>query len=615
MTRKYLIAAVLALGGVPAFAQLSGSVSVEGEYAPIVIETERLNTFPQGIRYELPAANLEYEYSGIVSDFKPGLLTMGVTGRQTERPGESRRGFLDFRLGSYLNSRLHAGCNILADERNTLTADLKFASSTLYRTHGVPDTYTKMPRRRFYEGELGFDYSRLMGWNGLFGASVSYRLGYFNYYGTTAEKALLPGGDALQIPSQTFNHLNATAGYVSSPSLTEGWHAEGSVDYFAYRRLYAPWYGYNPVADFDFASQKGDRETRLKVGGGYAFPFAETSALAIDADADLLFYPSARPDVLASDAAMLPLYGYRKNYGTITLTPAYRLENHGLAIRAGVDLALTCDAMGREPDRHFGAFHVAPDVEVQYGSPAGFGVFMAATGGVTPSTLLLKERFDRYQMPWLLSTLPVYTPVDARLGVNFGPFAGFTGQAEFRYAAARNTPLGGWYQAYLGAYLPGYEPDRQLYADPYAQTVNLHGVSVGLDLRYAFGTRAEIGFSATYTPQKGKTGIFNGFDRPRWIIDATAGVRPLEKLHVDLGFAFRGARRCYGWTMGADGSRQLSYHRLKDISDLNLKVGYDLLHNLEIYFRGDNLLNRRVDVLPGLQSEGIVLSGGFYWRF
>lgn len=611
MTRKYLTALLIGLGSfVTASAQLSGSVSVEGEYQPIVIETERLNAFPQGYRFELPAPNVQYEYTGIVTDYQPGLYSMGVTGRQTEFTGRKPRGFVDFRLGSYLNSRLHAGYWIVTDSVNTLSADLKFNSSTLYRTHGVPDTYARPARKRYYEGALGLDYTRIIGGTGMLDAHAGYRTGYFNYFGTTAENAMLAYPQTwVPAPSQSFNQIDASIGYRSTSSIIEGWHAGTSIDYFAYRRLYSPDYSDFPEGHYGFNSQRGDHETRLRLGGGYAFPFADWSALAIDADMDFLFYSKKKPEVLG-------LYDYpRNNYGVITFTPAYRFEQEGLSIHAGADLAISYNAMGRERGKHFGGFHVAPNVALRYGSKAGVGMFLTATGGVTPSTLILRGQFDRYQMPWLLSTQPIYTPFDFRLGLNFGPFAGFTGEVAFRYAAAKNVPLGGWYQAYLGTYPFGdYSLEEAFYCDPWMQSVNLHGYSLDLDLNYKYGTLVEVGFNTRYTHQKGKKGIFNGFDRPRWILEANVGCRPIKRLKVDLAYDYRGVRNCYYRTATEEGI-QLAACRLKDISDLNLKVTYSLLDNLDIYCRADNLINRRVDILPGLQSEGIVISGGFYWEF
>lgn len=600
MTRKTILTALLGLASLSTFAQLNSSVSVEGEYEPLVIETERLNVFPQGYRFDLPATALSYELQGIVTDFRPDLLTMGVTGRQTAWPWDKRRGFVDFRLGSYLNSRLHAGYYVVSDSVNTLLADLQFRSSSLYRIHGVPADFTKPARKRLYDGTLGLHYSRLVGAEGLLKADASYRIGYFNYYGTTVEKSLLPAGDSrVPVPSQTVNQAQASVGYVSSPSTVKGWHAEAAVDYLGYRRLYGP--------VLSGESSKGDRETQLTAGAGYAFNFADLNAVAVNAKGDFLFYSEPK-DWLTADSK-------RKNYGVVSLTPSYRYAGDRLSLRAGVDLAVSYGVMGYEPDN--AKFHVAPDVDVQYLLPAGIGLFASATGGVMPSTLQWREQYDRYQMPYMLWNQPIYTPLDARLGINAGSFAGFTGSFALRYVIAKNIPLGGWYQDYLGAYAPGSGDFLVNFLTPRRQTVNLSGYTLELGLQYAFGNMVELGFKGSYTPQDKEDGVFNGFDRPRWVLDAKAAVRPVRKLRIEVGYVYRGVRNCYSWAEQKLPGIQpdLIAFRLPDITDLNAKVTYSLLDNLDIYCRGENLLNRRVDILPGLQSEGLVVSGGLYFEF
>lgn len=576
--------------------ELNSSVSVEGIYSPIIIDTDRLNTFPSTYRFELPATDLNYEFKGIVTDFKPSLLTMGVTGRQTGRLRLPYRGFVDFRMGSWLNTRLHAGYNILADDVQTLSADLKFNSSTLWRTRGVPDSYSRPPRKRLYDGYLSLSYSRLLGSEGLLKARIGYGPEYFNYYGTTLPLPLTPA-----IPTQTVQRANASVGYSSSPSTVEGWHAEGAFNYLGYRRFHEP--------AISGLSLRGDHESELKIGAGFAFNFAETNAVAVDVDGQFLFYPK-RDDILS-----LPELEKRKNYGVVSLRPSYRFANDLLSLRAGLDVAVSYDAMGKEPGKGFGSVHLAPDISIAYRSESGIGLHLDATGGVTPSTLSLKETFDRYQLPILLTTLPVYTPVDARFGLNIGPFAGFDADVAIRYAAARNVPLGGWYQVYLGTYLPGgLTMDMANLLNPYAQTINMHGISVGLDLSYAYGEMVKVSFNGSYTPQKGERGIFNGFDRPRWVLAAKAEVKPVNRLKIELGYDYRGVRNCYLPGSDADGFVPAAY-RLGDITDLNAKITFSLLKNLDIYCAGANLLNRKVQLLPGLQSEGIVISGGFYLEF
>lgn len=597
MTKLRLIYASLlaSLMAFPAAAQLSGNVSVEGDYQPLVIETERLNAFPQGYRFELPPANLDYEMEGVVTDFRPDLLTMGIRGGQADWPGAKRRGFVGFRMGSFLNTRLHAGVYALEDKANSLLAEVKFQSSSLYRQKGMPDTYTRFPMRRLYDGSVGLHYSHLVGAEGQLTASALYRLGYFNYYGTSIPLTSAKAG-GLDAPFQTLNGVKASVGYSSGVSSIRGWHAEAAVDYLGYRRFFSPAASAQPAAG-------GDRETDLQLGGGYAFNFADNSAVALDANADFLFY---------SGYETLP---QRHNYGVVALKPSYRFANGLLSMQAGVDVAVAYDAMGSQPGKKFGALHVAPDVSLAYRSSRGFGVSLSATGGVTPSTLRMREEFDRYQLPALLSTMPVYSPIDATAGFDFGPFAGFAARLSVRYAVARNTPLGGWYQVYLGTYLSPAFPFNEIdFLNPYMQGINLRGFEAALDLEYTFGTMVNLTFKGRYSPQSGKSGIFNGFDRPRWTIDAKAQVRPIKPLKLEIGYNYRGVRNCYAITSSAEGTA-LTGFRLPDITDLRARITYSILRNLDVYIYGENLLNCHPAILPGLLSEGIAVSAGLYFEF
>lgn len=596
--KKIFIISVIATASLPSYAQLAGSVSVEGDYQPIIIETERYSTFPSWYKFETPPAKVDYALEGVVTDFGNTLLSMGVTGRQTGIPKYGPKGFLDFSLGSYLNSRLHAGYSILRDSVNTLDADLKFHSSTLFKAPGT-NGFTPMNRKRFYEGGLGLRYSRLIGREGLLTARVNYNPQYFNYYGTSVATDLLPASvNCIKAPTQTANRVEAAVGFSSSVSPIRGWHAAAEATHLGYRSFYSPWNG------SEFEHTKGDRETLLHIDGGYVFPTGDYSGIGVDAKGDFLFYSK----------------GYAtghtdRNYGIISLIPSFRHEKDNLLITAGIDLAMTYNAMGSEPGKHFGAFHAAPDVAIRFGTLRGVGLFLEATGGVNSAGLIRRQNFDPYQMPAVMSTIPVYTPIDLTFGLNAGPFAGFTGGVALRYVVARHVPMGGWYQYYLGA--PAYkdfELDRQLLTDPYTSSTNLSGFSVTLDLRYEYGSLFDIAFEGTYTPQSGSDGIFNGFDRPRWVLGAKAGVNPLKRLRVEIGYDYRGVRNCYAFRQGA-GEPELTPYRLPDLCDLNAKITWQLLNNLDIYVAGSNLLCKKTELLPGLISEGIYVAGGLFLTF
>lgn len=493
-SKLLILATLLGLAPTGAVAQLNSNVNVEGEYEPLVIETERLNTFPLRYKFELPASDIDYEYEGVVTDFRPDLLTMGVTGRMTEWPWKKRRGYLDGRLGSYLDSRVNAGYFIVADTLHTLFAGLNY-NSTAFKD---PEF-----RKKLYVGGLGLRYS-----------------GQF------------PSGQRL--------------------------HAEAEAEYLAYER--------------------GKKEMSMGVGAGYARDLSDRNTLGIDAKGDF-FFP----------------HKVFNNFGIITLRPFYRYSTTGLSLRIGADMAVAYDAMGKAPGDKFGTFHIAPDVSLQCRVNSAIGVFFGATGGVKTSTSAYLASSDSYRRPWLFSPQPIYTPVDAVGGVEIGPFSGFSFSAAVRYAVSRNVPIESW---------------RAFYPQD-GRAVNLHGVGIDLNVKYSYGSYLELRFAGGYTPQKGKNGVFNGIDRPRWLLEADAAVRPVRKLKIQLGYAYRGVRNCYAWNQ--DGG--LEALRLPDITDLNAKISYGLLENLDIYCKGTNLINRRTEIFPGLVSEGIVISGGFYVEF
>lgn len=602
MTRKIFTVGILGLLSTGLHAQLNSSVSVEGEYEPIVIETERINSFPTRYKYELPAASLNYDYQGITTDFQPDLLTMGVTGRQTAWPAKRPRGYADFNLGSFLNSHLDAGYYAIADSVNTLLADIKFRSSTLYRSKSRIADFTRLPLKRFYDGSFGLHYSRLIGAQGRLAASASYRAAYFNYYGTALPLASIAPEESCPIPTQTVNEASAAVSYSSSPSFTEGWHAGLDFNHLSMRRLYG-----QPMAG-SFPSQKGDRETRLDIRGGYAFPIRDSNAFNVDIESSFLFYPEREPYVVSA------VQSARKNYGVVTIVPSYRMTHNGLQLEAGLNLAASYDAMGKNAYDRFGGFHIAPAVDLSYRSKSGIGLFLSAKGGVTPVTLKTREGFDIYQMPWLLSTCPVYSPIDGRIGLTAGPFRGFSASLAFRYAVAKNTPLGGWYQAFLGSETVMPANSTAAYTKPYLQSLSLHGYGVTLECNYAYGKLVTVGFEGSFTPQNGKKGIFNGFDRPRWILKAKAGVSPIKRLNLEVEYEYRGVRNCYAMVSSASQTDLFAY-RLPDLTLLKVRISYRILDNLEIYCIGNNLLNRRVDWLPGLQTEGMAFAGGVYVEF
>lgn len=468
--KRTVLACLMICGWCAANAQLSGSVDVEGEYLPIIIETERLNVFPETERFELPPADLDYEYGGTVTDFRPSILSMGLTG-----PGISTRsmprGCVDARLGSYLKGRLLAGYHFIRDDERDLKARLKF------QTWSFDD--------RYYNAGLG----------------VAYR---------------------------------------SSRSPLRGWHASADFDYLhAPEPEIAPRPGYKPN---DFL---------LELKGGYAFRLNDAGAIALDARTDFLF-------------------GTR-DYGIISLAPAYRFRHGGVDLKAGVDLGLAYNDT---------RFRVAPDVRIAYDShKTGVGFYLEARGGMTPQTASMRRELDRYGVPVMTAEGPIYTPVAARVGVKAGPYYGFGARISGGYTAMRGVPFWG----------------------------RLHGFDVNLALKYAYGTWVELRAEGSYTPQRGTTGVFNGYDRPRWVLGAGVTARPVSRLKIDLDYELRACRMLPEAGLYAD-------EKAKNTNMLTARVTYRVLDWLDVYARAENILCQRMELLPGLWSKRLIAQLGATFR-
>ena len=599
--KRYILifALLLSLGRASVSAQLNENVAVEGRFEPVVIETERINIYPSGVRFEMPAANLREETRGVVTPFRPSLLTMGFSGWETSFRPTGRKGYIDFNLGSWLNSGLSAGYRPLCDSVNVVDLALRFNSTSLYKVNGLPKELISMSKRYLYDGTLSASWNRRLPAGRLLNAGVAYRLARFDYYGSALwHDSPFIGTPA---PAQTVNDLKVNLGLDDSPALPGGWHAALGAGYFGYNALY----GENFLNN---AHISGQRETEISLEGGYRIPVGGNNTVIIDGDAKLLLY--AGNDWLKQ---RFPDVG---NYGNITLKPAFQYGRNDFNLRLGAVVDVTVNATGDTPGTKYSLLHFAPDIKMNVKRDR-MGFRIGLTGGSRLMTLAGKEQLDYYQAPYLTSTQPMYTPLDAEAGLSIGPFAGFTADVSGGYNITLHTPVGGWYQTLLGGYSESLE-EAAVIGSPIFDTlnrgVNLHGAKLKASLNYAYSTIFSASGSLSYTPQNGKTGYFNGYDRPKWIVDASIAVRPVRKLKIDLGYTLKGERTIYNYYIqpSADGSEvALIGIRLPNFSDLRAGVTYSFSDRLHVYCRAANLLNRHVEILPALQSQGVTVCGGF----
>ncbi|MDE6340609.1 MAG: hypothetical protein K2K97_12650 [Muribaculaceae bacterium] len=625
---KYIIISLLGICTASASAQFNQSISVEGKYVPEIFRLDRINSFPKQVKFSLDANPLAYDGKSVPASFAPMLLAMPATGWADTRDFSHSRGYLEIGAGSWLNSTLSAGYRFIDDKGSTLGFRLQHNSTSLWKPN--VSELMKDTKQYRYDESLGIYGSHDFSGKGKLTGAIDYHIGNFNYYGFDPQWGIFNADNAPLAPTQTLNDISARFLW-QSPAEGEkiSWSAGAGVRYFGYRSIYCPLnYEFGAIEPDAWAlgRGRGGRETDLNLNGGFSMPLSSGSTFGVDVNADVLFY--------ADDNDMVGRFNVLQpdNYGVVTLTPYYRFSRDRLLVRVGADIDLAFNA-GEEFDgsksHKYGFLHVAPDIKVDYlAGPVAF--YLHALGGTRLNTLAYNYDQDYYQTPSVGSSCPVYSPLDGSLGATFGPFSGFSAGVDFAFRVTRGEYLGGWYQTalnYAGNALPGLPRtafidniERELSYD-YSNSdfYNLHGISLGARASYDAGKILKVEAKGNYQPQKGSTGYFNGYDRPRWTALISAETNPWKTLKFKLAYEYRGVRNIYTMAdyVGSliSDSEMLVGYRLPDITYLNFGASYGISRNFNIWLQADNLLNRHDELLPCLPQQGIRIAGGFAVTF
>ncbi len=564
--------------------QLKENVVVDGRYKADIVRREKINMLPKRVSFSLNTSPLSYSFKSVTSDFTPALYVLPATGWAATRKDEKWPGYINLSAGSWLNAAASLGYRFIDTDATTVGIRLQHLSSSLFKAP-LPDGQKDDEARKIYDDAVEVFGSHSFDGLGRLDASLRYRGAYFNYY--TAEKS----SAADKLPTQTLTDIFAHVGW-TAPSRIEAlnWSAGVEARYFGYRAAYEA-----------AGRGKGTRETDIAFMGRVSMPWESGSMVGLDARADILLYGAASGV---------------SNYGNVSLTPYYQFRRGLLNIHLGAALSIT-PGSGPEGER-YGLFHIAPEVRLDW-QKSLFGAYLHATGGTELMTLAALSQYDYYQNPLLRTTKASYKPIDARLGFNFGPFSGMTAGVSVAYKVNRGLPSG-------GLYMLGLQTQMPLSADPYMPGINVSGISIGVDVGYKYGSSVEVGAGMQYQPQDGTKGYFNGFDRPKWIVDASLAVRPVDKLKVDVSLDWRGKRSVW-YQQRIDESPgvvinghlyELSSVALRDLTRLNLGIAYSFTNRFTVRLEAFNLLNRRGDAsmaLPGTPTEGINFLAGFGWLF
>lgn len=395
--------------------------------------------------------------------------------------------------------------------------------------------------------------------------------------------------------SQNANNFDADLSWWSRTGLI-GYHAKLAYSYFAYSKRVM-------LSDPDIIpgiESKGAGENRITFNGGIGY-FGSSAAPrgGIEISADFIGRSNGYEQIGLQtgpeqfEARIAPIDA--KTLGVISLTPYYAFNIENLHGRVGAKVELSSGGEGKK-------FHIAPAVMLDWNAASQFAIYAKVDGGERLNSL--RSLFD--YCPYMNAAWQYqrsHIPVTIDLGMNIGPFAGFSARIFGGYAVAND-----WLMPQM-TYLQTKMGEQAVMMTNFG-AYDLKGWHAGLGLSYSWRSIVKAEVSAEIAPQKPDRGYYQWRDRAKQVIKAGVEARPISQLKVGVGYELRNKRCNYFY----NGDEYLAIN-LKSVSNLSVNASYELNNAFTIFARCQNLLNKRYYLVTDIEAQGVNGLVGVSYKF
>lgn len=278
--------------------------------------------------------------------------------------------------------------------------------------------------------------------------------------------------------------------------------------------------------------------------------------------------------------------------GVVSLTPYYAFNGGKVHGRIGAKVELSCGGIGKK-------FHIAPAVMLDWNAASQFAIYTTVEGGERLNSLRSLFGYCPF-ISGIWQYQRSHVPVTWDLGMNIGPFTGFAVKIFGGYAAA-NDWLMPQYATLPSATTAGFTNFG--YYD-------LKAWHAGIGLSYDWRSKVKVDVTAETAPNDVDKSYYLWRDRARYVVNAGIEVRPVDALKIGVGYELRACRRNYAWDTATYEAIDLG-----NVSDLCLNASYAVNDAFTVFARGENLLNRRYNLITDIQSQGIKGLIGLSYKF
>jgi hypothetical protein len=396
---------------------------------------------------------------------------------------------------------------------------------------------------------------------------------------------------------QNTNKIDFAIGW-NAKSRNLPWHLGISLDYFGFTKAMPE----DAIVPGKTYETKAANEFIFGINGGIDKRFGESS-IGVDLDArfqNLNNMSSLVPlwdDADYSPSAVYTNYLGKKTLGITSLTPHYTYNNGTFSANLGVKVDISTG-------NNYGGVYFSPDVKLVYAPTSQVAVYAKVDGGKELTEL--SELFDDSQF---MSSAFTYergkVPYDAKLGINVGPAAGFTGELWVGYSKASN-----WY---MPASYQGTE---------FFMAGSVKGFRYGARLGWQYNDIVKI-FAQAEGAQSGEgKGYYKWRDNAKWAIDAGITVTPIKPLDVTVDWNLRTSRYLYEVEPAVTflGSIPFGYWQAEKFSlgnanSLNIKALYRINDAWSAFVNVENLLCKHWLLTTEFESQGIHGLFGVTYKF
>ncbi len=567
MLRKIFSLALISLFTAASAQTLQQEITVDHDVVPEPRDVSRLNLMPVVTLPQMTPPQMTFSTRPVNIAVPGSIRALDPAAYADSIYTSPWRGYATLGIMPLYNAMLSAGYKFVDNDHTRFSGALQY-NGDVYRGEYPTDDDEKAYVRN-HTLTLDLNLHQAIGKKSLLDAGVDFSVARYN----------MPAADE-RLKSQNMRRIGVSAIFSSSAGRDIRYSAGMIFNNFAYNNTILtepePRETYRPVSENVFTAL-----------GGVAKPMKIGGKAGIDATVSIV-NDSRRTDATFSHLSQQYLFADNGTYthGLVTIRPYYSFIRGNANLNIGARVEFTFNS-GK-------AFHIAPDVKLEWNPHNIISIFAMAGGGEHQNTLRSLYGVTPYALT-MIAYENSHIPITLNAGFTVGPWKGAFITFDGGYARAND-----WLMPVTDArYLTFFKP------------IDIKGFHYRITAGYTWRTIAEAKVSFEGAGRGYDKGYYLWRDRAKNVLTASLRVTPIKSLDINLAYELRSGREMIDQCASPDpliGSYAVSYS-LGCINNLSAGATYRFTPQLSFFIYGNNILcnkYRHIGLVTGQGINGLI---------